>query len=118
MDPGGIAGEGLWRGHVLDPNPGPNPVRVAEGVEPALLADAGPGEDQDGGHRKGPLEARGAALRGDFSVPRGGRQPPSRRTRRRRLRDLTGGKAADAGPLERPRSVHGLAIARSDGGRV
>jgi len=44
---GRIAGEGLGRSHVLDPDAGPNAVGVAKGVQAGFPRDAGAGEHDD-----------------------------------------------------------------------
>lgn len=45
--PGRIAGVGLGRRHVLDADPRPQPVGVAEGFQSRFLGDAGAGENDD-----------------------------------------------------------------------
>ena len=48
LDPEGIPPEGLGRGHVLDPDLGPDAVGVAEGMETGLAGDPRAGQNDDG----------------------------------------------------------------------
>jgi hypothetical protein len=59
LDQRGIAGEGLWRGDILDPVLLPQSILGAERPEAALGADAGAGQDHDVAKRAHrPHEAR------------------------------------------------------------